>query len=474
MKLPTLLSITLVGCMATTSAPTPEDTDPDPAPASDPIEKQTANQDVSPFDIGSCFGRVASLDHSFVIQDPTVLAKFSLQRTLQQILDSEHDHTQTATQLFQRWMASYGDCSNTRIDPYHYGITCPRPESALASIDPFDPASGVVFAPIAVVNRFDLAPTNGMNCGEYRIAYAMKSNTVVTGRALLNFEGVLRNPRPDLGIEGCRRVAQWWSDRSKDTTADQLAANLESFFYTGTALIGFGPVVSAQSYGFGQGHRGYNVGQIRANMFVTNHEWNLREFKTNYDQNPYGAIIAIDQVTVKNNPADELFRGSADQSPYMRTVMQEQLPALAAATTATVSDSIPDFLNEYESVSTRTNVLYDQFSNADMRTAIQTELTTEGITNLSVDNILRRASSQTCAGCHQASTFSPENDLGDNQFVGGTLPFVHVESGVGSMSPALRYGFVPHRQQVLAGFLCSTNVADDGLNVGGGVRGAAN
>jgi hypothetical protein len=84
-----------------------------------------------------------------------------------------------------------------------------------------------------------------------------------------------------------------------------------------------------------------------------------------------------------------------------------------------------------------------------MRTAIESKLTQMG-SSLTVDNILTRATTQTCAGCHRLSAGA---SLGGTA---GTWPsdggFVQVNES-GGLSPALTGTFIPHRIQVLESFI---------------------
>ncbi|HEY0254148.1 MAG TPA: hypothetical protein VGC41_21615 [Kofleriaceae bacterium] len=452
MQLKPLVAIVLTGCLAT----------------------PTESVETDDLGVTRVCATPTLIDHSLASRDATVLQRFSFARTMTQIRNSMPGGTETVKQMYQTWMASYGNCSDPRIDPNHYGIVCPRPEQILATVDPTDPASPVQFVPTGVFNRFDLAPTNGQNCGEYRISYQMSFNNVVSGLAFLIFEGVLPNPHPEQGIDGCRPIAQWWKQRSNDASPEVLADNLEKFFYLGTAVPGVRAVVNAQSYGMGQHHNWWTPGQIRANMFVNSQQWNLREFKTSLNLVQGEPIVTIDQVTVKNNPANEVIDGSSPASSGFRSVFALQVSALAAPSVATVSDSIDDGYNEWESVSSGNVVVnYDNRANADMRAAIQTKLDALGITDLGPTEILRRTTSQTCAGCHEVSTVGLEGQIGRGQTWPGTLPFIHVVDG--GFSPALRGVFLPYRQTVLDAFLCGPHtVVDDGLTVGGAQVGAAN
>src|SRR5690349_16811 len=83
----------------------------------------------------------------------------------------------------------------------------PTPEGALAQSNPFTPPQ---YVPLALTNRFDLAPANGANCGQYRAIYARRTN-VETDRLHIIFEATLPNPDPAAGLAGCRPVAEFWA-----------------------------------------------------------------------------------------------------------------------------------------------------------------------------------------------------------------------------------------------------------------------
>ena len=85
-----------------------------------------------------------------------------------------------------------------------FPIQCPRNEGAEIDVDPFDPGAESFYRPIALVNRMDLAPTDGANCGEFRVIFARSGGS----RNLLIFEAVLPNPSPGCGLSGCRGVAR--------------------------------------------------------------------------------------------------------------------------------------------------------------------------------------------------------------------------------------------------------------------------
>lgn len=109
------------------------------------------------------------------------------------------------------------------------------------------------------------------------------------------------------------------------------------------------------------------------------------------------------------------------------------------------------------------------------RNAIQAKLTAIGST-LTVNNILDRATTQTCGGCHQLSNGAP---LGGGLTWPSSGFFVHVDES-GFLSQALTGTFLPHRKTVLEKFIndrCDGSAASDeapGQTIGGSAEGAAN
>ncbi|HEY4177049.1 MAG TPA: hypothetical protein VGM90_09470 [Kofleriaceae bacterium] len=433
-------------------------------------------------ELSSCLGTPLRTEKSLAVTDPAVLSRFGFDRTMTQLLTSANvvGH-ENKTQLFQQWMSTFGasDCPGTNplIDPQHYGERCPRVESVLATMDPFGPPSGLHFKPVGLFNRFDLAPSNGANCGEYRVVYAMDSG--ISGRAFIIFEGALPNPEPDRGIDACAPVARFWADRSADTTAEQTATALEKFFFLGGAVPHFGPVVDAHNYGLGVNSTSFG-GQIRTDMFIQSNDWNLREFtlakrcSTISDSTSPDSTcqLVFNHVTVKNNPANELFQGTHPLAGKFTQEFPRNVRALATNDVSTLGMVTADLFNELESRSQGLDVVYLQLTPATspLRPAIQSALNAAGST-LTVDDILSRATTQTCAGCHEASNFDP---LGGGLSWPASLGFTHINEQ-GALSPALRNAFLPHRSSVLMHFLCDPHTgADATLTVGGSVVGAAN
>ncbi len=409
---------------------------------------------------------------SLVVTDPEVLARFPFARVLDAIRATALTGTQrlgneTATGMYQRWMRTFGranngfkGCDSATIDPNGYGLVCPRsPERKLAGIDPLSPTAAVTFEPVGLFNRFDLAPTSGATCGEHRIVYAMRSNDPnIGGRAFIIFEAILPNPNPSAGIEACLPVAQFWQNLSTIEDVRARASALEGFYFQGLGG-GFAPVVTATNYGLARPSGSAAItgrgGQIRTNFFIDNVEWHLREFKLRaVCPTSTTCRVEFDHVPVKANPAEELFAGTHANSASFRTAFGPQVAPLASPTLTGIAMTTGNGFNEHESISQRFRVQYTRFENAEMRTKIRNRLTAIG-SPLSVDNILDRATTQTCAGCHMVSNGQP---LGGGLVWPQSLGFVHIDEQ-SNLSPALTDVFLPRRREILEAFINDREIA---------------
>lgn len=412
---------------------------------------------------------------SLAVTDPTVLAKFRFHRVMNAIMASANA-TNNSLSTYRAWMDTFGKC----LDPQGYGMQCPRTgEAALSAINPFA-TTGPRFVPVALTNRFDLAPTSGANCGEYRIVFALVDGSD-DDRAFLIFEGRLPNPTPTLGLDGCAPVADLWASLSTDESATSRASKLEQLYFTGLVAGGitFAPVVAAQSYGLGPDGSTNGSGQLRTNMIVTPlvdsepREWNLREFKLGKACPATDACeLSVQQVKVKNNPANEVFAGTHPNSTMFLDEFPSEVAALSSQPAAAITMSPRNVFNEFESVSQRTDVVYRNSASAPLRSRIQGAITNPALT---VDNILDRATTQTCAGCHWVSN---NRGLGDGVTWPSSLGFVHIDES-GTLSSALTQAFLPRRAAVLSGFLqarCNGSplAPDDGLTLSGAALDAPN
>lgn len=409
-------------------------------------------------------------DPTLVNTDPFVLSRFPLGRVYKQLVSLAGASTSPTALYQQMWdsldvnasakFPAAPHCDDAAPPSINgFPIDCPRPETVLKN----SPASS--FVPVALFNRFDLAPADGLHCGEYRIVYAMRSGAA--GRNFIIFEGILPNPNPKCGLEACRPVVKFWESLASHdpaTAAGQtaLADGLDAFYFKG--LPGFLPVVHPDHYGAtgGGGYGQRSGGQIRTNMFVDFKQWQLREFHLVTQCSRVSCSLVLQPVTVKTNPFHEMFNelepAPDPRAPAFRGAFPFQAGPLANDNLNLLSMSIKDTFNAGQSTSQNPAEHYELqlqlggLPNA-FSGAIDAQLGAVGRPDLTAEDVARRATTQSCAGCHE---------LSNNQKLGGkvnpTWPpsrrFVHVDEA-SFLSKALWCTFLPHRKGVLDGFAAS-------------------
>jgi hypothetical protein len=386
--------------------------------------------------------RTIDVRRSLVVTEQVILDRFSFQRVMTQLATQANVPGVGALQLFQQWWDTQnpgpgvyaGPHCDDQVDPVlgtvvnGYPYLCrDTAEGVQVSCDPFAVGSACAYIPIGLFNRFDQAPENGAHCGEYRIVYAKQSGIASTSdRNLLIFEAVLPNPHPQQGLKGCQQIVDTWYDLSGQNNIQARADALEDFYFDGQGIIG--PVVSISNFG----DNPTGVGQIRTNQFVnTTTGWSLREFKLlrTCSGNACSAIKLV-PVTNKNNPYGPLFAPASPlaNAPAFQAFFPTQVAKLKASSVAGLDMSTPDIYNSGQSQAsgaTAAEMRYiDLFTPgaSTLRTALQTELTTAGST-LTPDDIVKRAQTQTCAGCHRLSN---NVDLGGGVTWPASLGFTHV------------------------------------------------
>ncbi len=413
---------------------------------------------------------------SLLVTDQVILSGFTFKGVMDQLVAQSGVTGLTSLALFHQWwdtenagpgLGLGAHCNDQLVGgaPALNGFphVCPRVEGSQASLDPFlNPTTSIAsYLPIAVVNRFDLAPSNGATCGEYRVIFARRSGlTNFTNRNFIIFEAALANPRLDLGIEGCRPVLNFWASLSTKTAAER-APLLKSFYFTG--LTGFSPVIHIDNYGNATTRP---TGQVRTNQFMQ-FNWNLREFKINKTC-PTATTCAMRFVpaTDKTNPFADLFRSASTQPLKAEfegtgtTSFSASVAKLAVNDINTFNYAPNDKFNAGESDSQSGASLYTAaFGTAasPFRTAIQSKLTAIGST-LTPDQIVARAQALSCAGCHELSNGA---DLGGGLTWPSSGGFTHVsessETGPDgarfTVSPALSGTFLPRRKVVFESML---------------------
>jgi hypothetical protein len=402
---------------------------------------------------------------ALLVNDEAVLSRFPLERMLDQLIHlSAADATMTPAELLQTLFDTAGD----------------RAEGGLARssglLDPVDPD---FFAPVAIVNRFDLLPAGAETCGEYRIVYAKASGRTDPGnRVLLILEAAL--PNPSGNIAGCRPVARAWDALEDQDEPDALADRLEEIFFDGPP--GFRPIVHPEHYGaLTDPSSAYGVtrGQVRVALGMQE-PFELRELRLVSTDGITGKRMWFEPSTVKSNPLPGLFadspESSADVSAFRSDFVSNGVERLAAGAIARIRLPTMDVFNAqtspvagpaapgYASV-----VIEDQATQ--VIELVEARIEAQQLNDacppndpLTAVDILRRASLQACAGCH-----APHRVLDADQRIGCGLawpdtPGAHVDE-LGRLSPALVEVFLPHRAQVMTTFLqaCDPQAIGDNL-----------
>jgi hypothetical protein len=423
-----------------------------------------------------------SLDarRSLAVTDEVILAHFSFEEVMNRLAEQSGIPGLTGLRLYQEWWdsqrkASRGlklggpHCDDEKLSDGKPGFngfaySCPRAEGDQAGENPFlEPATNpAAYVPIGLFNRFDLAAQDGSDCGEYRIVFARRSGiTNKDSRNFIAFEGVLPNPKPKRGILGCGKVVRFWAELSQEPDAAVRAEALHPFYFEG--LGGHvPPVIDIDNFGNATDRA---TGQVRTNQFMQS-TWTLREFRLRKRCSGDSCVMRFEPDTVKTNPAGVLFSSKVSHplKEDFSAALLEQVEALSTNDVLRYTMSFEDRFNSGQSHSSGTENLYvHQLGNgpSPLRTKLQQRLTDLG-SSLTPTNIIARAQTLSCAGCHQLST-------GENLGGGLTWPskstlftFVHVSERTMEEGPdGPRFGlseslvgtFLPYRQQLMEAFL---------------------
>jgi len=427
---------------------------------------------------------IASNSRSLMITDPAILAKFSLERVLQQIItktDDPNAATFKPLELLQRLFdtenttagGAFADVSH--CDQFNFAFMnappthCPRAEGALATnpnlLTDGDPNS---FVPVAIVNRLDLMRKSATTCGEYRIVYAkLSGKTNPDDRVFIIIEASLGNPL-ESDVLSCKPVADMWASLEKETDVQIVSDKVENFFFTG--LNGFTPVVHPDNCGDkspdDDGSYGGSRGQVRIGHKMQT-PWEWREFHL---KRTMGATtpLAFVPVAVKNNPMPERFDIAATPGDewFRQEFLFNSVALLAANSLTEIRMQAPGKSNmgqsAFEGAAASDYAARGAKSpGSDFATQIEAQYANIGIypacgdnnTLLTGKNILQRASVQTCAGCHAPQKFlEAGNDIGCGLTWPDSLGEVHIDEN-SKLSPALTDVFLPARANVLAHFV---------------------
>ena len=147
---------------------------------------------------------------SLVLTDLNDTVGFTLQRVLQALITDSGATDTTPLSMYRQWfdtqnpkpglaMADAPHCDDfmTNGMPSFNGFPrrCPTPEGPLAASNPFATKTvvGGDYTPMGVINRFDLTPADGSNCGRYRIIFANTTKHPPFEKLHIMFDAVLPN-----------------------------------------------------------------------------------------------------------------------------------------------------------------------------------------------------------------------------------------------------------------------------------------
>jgi len=411
---------------------------------------------------------------SFAVTDLSILDSFSFARVMNWMVDGSSTSTaQLVRQMFdtQNPRPGMADAASPHCDDFlvngmptfnGFPRQCPTPEGIHAATPP----ELNHFTPLALINRFDMAPADGANCGQYRIVY-FNYLQQPPSRLSMILEAVLPNPHREQGIAGCKAVAQFWADLSAVDSTVERRVRLEKFFFDG--LPGFEGAIRAAHYSQASGG---GIRTRQTNLPPTS-RWRGYQFHVE-QQCGSGAPCALRMTpdVLENLPFGPMFDANVD-TPAARAFREHFLTQIS---TLAIND-----LNQYRMNIDRQYLLGESdpledvrafnyqvpFNNSQstdagkaFRAQIDAELKRIGST-LTPENIVARAETQTCAGCH----FVPQS-VGGNLIFPGALDASHVLNNVRitgddgaesrwATSGAMDNVFIPNRMRILRDFLQS-------------------
>lgn len=359
-------------------------------------------------------------------------SEFSLERVFRAIAQTMTGNADNALSIFQ------GLFRGEKCSPTINGLTAPCRfnEAGLSEEDPFQTGR---YQPTGLFNRFDLAPPDGQNCGEYRITFG-RSFSTFNSRHFFIFESELPNPEPRAGLNGCISIAAFWAELSTIDSDQERARHLQRFFFEGLPDAGIPPAIHADNFRT-------NRGQIRLNQFMSR-TWNLRQFEV------VGRELV--PVPVDENPEPRFFDSNNPDGAEFRAWFIDNAVEVLARDVPISSIETPNnrSVNSVESNSSdsfnssyRTHLNRGSFGDE-----IRSKLREVG-SLLTVEQVVNRATMLSCAGCHQISTL--DNDLGG---VAGTFSksssFVMINER-SQLDSILSTVFIPSRKARFEDFLRS-------------------
>jgi len=422
-----------------------------------------------------------SITRSFLVTDKSIVAPLTLTRVLSKLIERSGVTGLTPDQLIRQMFDTQNPAPGL-VDPngphcndqFTNGLPsfngfprrCPAPEGTLAATQTL----ASEFFTLGLANRFDQAPADGANCGQYRMVFAHRDKDTIANelvRRHLIFEAVLPNPNPSMGLAACRPVAQFWANLSSIDSMDERRTRLEQFFFEG--IPGFVPVIDQPNLAGAGGIRTFQ----QALDPVTNANARFYQFRLAKQCADGACTLRFVPDVLENTPFGLLF-DARDESELARSLRDEfvaQIPTLVIEDVNLINMRISSRYLMAESNPNNDSAIRF-FENAVIaadkspqgtafRARMQQELQRAG-SNIRTDQLLKRAEELTCAGCHG---FNGAVDFGGqvklvvgfqgNQMVSEDI-LADGEDGPKSrfgIDPIIEKQFAPHRLMITEEFL---------------------
>ena len=409
-----------------------------------PLEPADApGPDPTPDALGCAGTPAPDVDPSALVavRDAEVMARFSFEAVMQKIIDtSNHTYGTDPLDFYQTWWSAFSSQCTMQLNGWD--TTCSDAELGLQENDPFtDPDSPDGYVPAALFNRFDLAPSDGSDCGEQRIVFGKRSGlTVPFDRNMIIFEARLPNPTPG-DLAGCTPLVAAWQQAADAATLEQRADILEALYFSDDHLPDFPAVLDAANFRDGRG-------QVRTNTrLLFEDDWVLRQFqlKTICIGQTALCIEYLFQTPTADVPHPSLVDGTSPLGGAFQLEFLARVEPLAADANAPL-EWPTTYIGPESRVDPSFN--YTALMSETFASNINTVLASIGST-LTADDVMNRQMGQTCHGCHNMTA---NVDLGGGESGAASLGFQHVDEH-GNMSHGLLTRFLPERQALVEAFL---------------------
>ncbi len=431
--------------------------------------------ETSPWFTVSFPGGVTDLG-ALIVNDPVVLNDSGM--SLTQVFDllSRNNDSVNGQQLFRQFWDSqkaipFGPSPfNCTGMVNGFEIACDRTETEVAFFSEMDTQMEMdTYRLTAAVNRVDLND-GWQSCGEQRLVFARDPNTPFplwggnSGRQFINIEARLPNPIPG-DVEGCRAIIEFWDNLSSAPMFDK-GFQLNELFYVGLPPF-YPPLMNPEFFKAA-------TGQIRTTQFLGG-EWLFKEHKLQQLCDGLECNYWVKTGTVQDNPIGALFgpvppvsspeeQARADLIVQFQSWLPMNLESLMGQQLVDLNISVPDEFNNGQSHAAGMESLENDYSahysgqwgsafDMNMQNAVMGRENSDG-SPLMVEQVLARATTQTCGGCHAPETFGLElpGRIGALALPDGTQmdtwpqshDFVHINE-MGELSPALQEVFLPMR-----------------------------